>query len=53
MEDMENKEFIAKSKTKYDYEAIKKFNQVHSYSRPTTWIVSVIALLILVYAIEY
>lgn len=51
MEEFENKEFIAKSKTKYDYEAIKKFNQVHSYSRPMTWIVSVIALLILIYAV--
>ena len=51
MEEFENKEFIAKSKTKYDYEAIKKFNQVHSYSRPMTWIVSIIALLILIYAV--
>lgn len=51
MEDLENKTYIAKTRTKYDYEAIKKFNQVHSYSRPSTWIVSVIAILILIFAI--
>ena len=51
MEDMENKTFIAKTRTKYDYEAIKKFNQVHSYSRVSGWIVSMIALFILIFAI--
>lgn len=51
MEDMENKAFLAKTRTKYDYDAIKKFNQVHSYTRVSTWIVSIIAILILIYAI--
>ena len=51
MEDIESKEIIAKTKTKYDYEAIKKFNQVHSYTRPSTWIVSIIAIFLLIFAI--
>lgn len=51
MEDMENKKFIAKTRTKYDYDAIKRFNQVHFYSRSFTWVVSVIAIFLLAFAI--
>lgn len=46
---MEDK--ILYSKTEYNYETLKKFNRFHMYSQVTTKIVSILALLLLLFSI--
>lgn len=48
---MEDEKLICKCESKYDYEAIKQFNKCHMYNNPRNIIVTVIAVILVIYAI--
>lgn len=39
--------------SKYDYEALKTFNKYNLYSRPTTWIITILSVLLIVIGIIF
>lgn len=49
----ENNKIIAKCESKYDYETLLQFNKVHSRSQGRNIVVSVIAILLLLFAIFF
>lgn len=48
---MENEELICKCESKYDYDAIKRFNKCHMYNNPRNIIVTIIAIILVIYSI--
>lgn len=49
----ENNEIIAKCETQYDYDTLLQFNKVHSRSQGRNIVVSIIAILLLLFAIFF
>lgn len=48
---MEEEKIVCKCESLYDYEAIKIFNKYHTYSNPKNILVSVIAIILIIYSI--